>query len=106
LSSQSLVAAGVRPAQGVTDSAGRIYVRPHDIEVVANEPAVEGIVAVVRFIHAAGPQARLTLEQVQNREPVEVEISRTELGSLGIKINELVKLRLRQSHSFDDDYAI
>ena len=106
LSSQSLVAAGVRRAQGVTDSAGRIYVRPHDIEVVANEPAVEGIVAVVRFIHAAGPQARLTLEQVQNREPVEVEISRTELGSLGIRINELVKLRLRQSHSFDDDYAI
>jgi len=38
--------------------------------------------AVLRYIHAAGAQARLSLEQVQTREPVDVEISRTELANL------------------------
>jgi len=107
LRAQSLVAAGAQTTRTISpDAEGLVYVRPHDIEVVADEPGATGIVAVVRYIHAAGPQARLALEQVQNRELVDVEISRTELASLDLKINGLVRLRLRQSHSFDDDYAI
>jgi sulfate transport system ATP-binding protein len=107
LRAQSLVAAGEHTPGAVrADAEGLVYVRPHDIEVVADEPGASGIVAVVRYIHAAGSQARLALEQVQNREPVDVEISRTELATLDLKINDLVRLRLRQSHSFDDDYAI
>jgi sulfate transport system ATP-binding protein len=43
---------------------------------------------------------------VQTREPVEVEISRSELADLNLKTNDLVRLRLRQTHSFDEDYAI
>jgi sulfate transport system ATP-binding protein len=101
------VSAGAHGPRSITpDKEGLVYVRPHDIEVVADEPGASGIVAVVRFIHAAGSQARLALEQVQNREPVDVEISRTELATLDLRINDLVRLRLRQSHSFDDDYAI
>ncbi len=37
---------------------------------------------------------------------VEVEISRSELAELDLKVNDLVRLRLRQAHSFDEDYAI
>jgi hypothetical protein len=48
----------------------------------------------------------LTLEQVRSRETVEVEISRSELVSLGLKVGDLASLRLRQAHSFDEDYAI
>ncbi|HTO03194.1 MAG TPA: sulfate ABC transporter ATP-binding protein [Opitutus sp.] len=104
---QSLVTAGARGPRGIIpDKEGLLYVRPHDIEVVADEPAAIGIVAIVRHIHAAGSQARLSLEQVQNREPVDVEISRAELANLDLRINDLVRLRLRQSHSFDDDYTI
>jgi sulfate transport system ATP-binding protein len=107
LRAQSLVAAGDNtPRAAKADAEGLVYVRPHDIEVVADEPGANGIVAVVRYIHAAGSQARLALEQVQNREPVDVEISRTELATLDLRINDLVRLRLRQSHSFDDDYTI
>ena len=107
LRAQSFVTAGAHAPRGVNaDKEGLVYVRPHDIEVVADEPGANGIVAVVRFIHAAGSQARLALEQVQNREPVDVEISRTELATLDLRINDLVRLRLRQAHSFDDDYAI
>jgi len=87
-------------------SNGQVFVRPHDIEVVPHETDAPGIPAVLRYIHAAGPQARLTLEQVENREIVEAEISRAELVRLDLKLNNLVLLRLRQTRSFADDYAI
>jgi sulfate transport system ATP-binding protein len=107
LRAQSLAQAGAHNSGIATMEAdGHVYVRPHDIEVHPDEPGAAGVVAVLRYVHAAGPQARLMLEQVQNREPVEVEISRTELNSLGLKVNDLVRLRLRQGHSFDDDYTI
>ncbi|MGA2016522.1 MAG: TOBE-like domain-containing protein [Opitutaceae bacterium] len=91
-------------AQAVSD--GRIYVRPHDIELTPHDAGGPGLSAIVRHIHAAGPHARLLLEQVQTREPVEVEISRSELSGLGLSVNDLVRMRLRQAHSFEEDYAI
>ena len=91
---------------GGLQNNGLIYVRPHDIEVVPHEQGLPGIPAVLRYIHAAGPQARLTLEQVENRETVEAEISRSDLSRLELRVNSLVLLRLRQSRSFEEDYAI
>ena len=85
---------------------GHIYVRPQDIAVSVHTAASGGLSAVLRHIHAAGPQARLTLEQIQSRETIEVEISRAEFENLGLRVNDLVKLRLRQSHSFENAYTI
>ena len=99
----ALVGAG-RPPEAARD--GQIYVRPHDIELTSHEVDGEGLSAIVRHLHAAGPHARLLLEQVQTREQVEVEISRSELSNLNLKVNDLVRMRLRQAHSFDEDYAI
>jgi len=104
LRAQALANAGAHP--GALESDGRVYVRPHDIEVVPHVPGSAGMIAVLRYIHAAGPQARLTLEQVQTRETVEVEIARSELTQLALKTGDIVNLRLRQGHSFADDYAI
>jgi sulfate/thiosulfate transport system ATP-binding protein len=69
-------------------------------------PDEPGIPAVLRYIHTAGPQARLTLEQVRSREIVEAEISRAELEDLDLEVGDLVSLRLRQAHSFEEDYTI
>ncbi|HXQ80089.1 MAG TPA: TOBE-like domain-containing protein [Opitutaceae bacterium] len=85
---------------------GQIYVRPHDIELTPHDAGGSGLSAIVRHLHAAGPHARLLLEQVQTREQVEVEISRSELSDLNLRVNDLVRMRLRQAHSFDEDYAI
>jgi sulfate transport system ATP-binding protein len=93
-----------RPEEAAPE--GQIYVRPHDIEVTAHDAGGDGLSAIVRHIHAAGPHARLLLEQVQTREHVEVEISRSELAALELTVNDLVRFRLRQTHSFDEDYAI
>ncbi|HTB81231.1 MAG TPA: sulfate ABC transporter ATP-binding protein [Opitutaceae bacterium] len=105
---QSLALAGngiyFRPGSLV--AGGLVYVRPHDVEIVPHEPGADGIPAIVRHVHTAGPQARLTLEQVQTREPVDAEISRAELDQLGLQPNDLVLLRLRQTRSFRPDYAI
>jgi sulfate transport system ATP-binding protein len=95
---------GGRPDEANPD--GQIYVRPHDIELTPHDAGGEGLSAIVRHIHAAGPHARLLLEQVQTREQVEVEISRSELSNLNLKANDLVRFRMRQTHSFDEDYAI
>jgi sulfate transport system ATP-binding protein len=101
--------AGTQRGGGQADAVnpdGQIYVRPHDIEVTPHDSGGSGLSAIVRHIHAAGPHARLLLEQVQTRQQVEVEISRSELASLNLDVNDLVRFRLRQSHSFDEDYAI
>jgi sulfate transport system ATP-binding protein len=103
------LAAARRRAGAAGDEAspdGQIYVRPHDIELTAHDAGGDGLSAIVRHIHAAGPHARLLLEQVQSREHVEVEISRSELAELNLQANDLVRMRLRQTHSFDEDYAI
>jgi sulfate transport system ATP-binding protein len=107
LRAQGLAASGAHHAgQSILEADGQVYVRPHDIELVNHDPAAAGLTAVVRYVHAAGPMARVTLEQVRSRELVDAEISRAELGALDLKIGDLVNLRLRQARSFDDDYAI
>ncbi|MEI7551022.1 MAG: sulfate ABC transporter ATP-binding protein [Verrucomicrobiota bacterium] len=86
-----------RPGTLVAD--GLIYVRPHDIELAAYVPGAGGAAAVVRYLHLAGPQARLSVELVQTHENVEVEVSRTELAGLGLAVGDVVGLRLRQGHA-------
>jgi len=107
LRAQALADAGAHvPRTATVEANGQVYVRPHDIEVVRYEPGAPGIAAVLRYVHCAGPAAKLTLEQVQTRETVEVETSRVTLVNLDLKVGDLVNLRLRQGHSFDADYAI
>lgn len=107
LRADALVEAGAAvPDAAALEANGSVYVRPHDIEVVPHGPGVPGIVAVLRYVHAAGPQARLTLEQVATREVVEAEVSRVELARLDLRPNSLVCLRPRRVRSFEADYAI
>jgi sulfate transport system ATP-binding protein len=106
LRAPALVSAGPRLTKANAEGNGQIFVRPHDIQVGPHDSGPDGLSAILRYIHSAGSHARLTLEEVQTRETIEAEISRAELADLGLKVNDLVKLRLRQARSFDDDYAI
>ena len=107
LREQSLTDAGISwNRNSIMQADGSIYVRPHDVEVARHSPSAHGIPAVLRFVHAAGPQARLTLEQVRSREMVDVEVSRAELAALGLAVGDIVTLRLRQSAASGEDYAI
>jgi sulfate transport system ATP-binding protein len=107
LQAKVLARAGVHMAGTATlEAEGLIYVRPHDIAVVPHNPAVPGLTAVLRYVDAAGPQARLTLEQIETHDQVDVEISRSELTALGLKVGDLASLKLREARSFSEDYAI
>ena len=98
--------AAVSPGAPALVRDGHIYVRPHDIAITRYVPGAAGVIAEVRGIHAAGPQARLTLEHVPGREPIEVALARAELVGLDLKLHDRVSLRLRRAHAFSDDYAI
>ncbi len=107
LRAPALIAAGGHMGPGAEVAPDAVvYVRPHDIEVAPYTATGQGLPAVLRYIHSAGSQARLVLEQVQSHETVEVEVSRATVNDLGLKVNDLVLLRLRRVHSFEDDYAI
>jgi sulfate transport system ATP-binding protein len=107
LRAKVLADAGVLPAGAAAlQSDGLVYVRPHDVAISAHTPAAPGLTAVLRFVDAAGPQARLALEEIGTRAPIDVEISRSELEALHLKVGDLASLRLRQSRSFGEDYAI
>jgi len=82
-----------------------VYGRPHDIEVTAHEPGTTGVPAILRHVHTAGAQERLTFEVVATREQIDGEIGRSELADLGLRLNDLTLLRLRPAHSFQV-YAI
>jgi sulfate transport system ATP-binding protein len=99
-------AGGSTGSPAIVRANGHIYVRPHDIEVGRHINGAPGISAIIRYIHTAGPQARLSLEQIRSREPIEAEISRAVLEDLNLKIDDLVLLHLRQSRSFTEDYNI
>ncbi len=89
-----------------TDSSAKVaYVRPHELEVLRYRVGVDGEVASIRTIHAAGSVARLTCVRGSS-EFVDVEISRQRLDELALAIDDPVLLRVRRSRTFAEDYAI
>lgn len=105
LDGRTMTAAGTGGTQAWR-AGGKIYVRPHDIVLSAHDERATGMTAVVRAVHTAGPQARLTVEEVRTRGAIEVELSRAELRETGLQVGSLAKVRLRQARAFTDDYSI
>lgn len=105
LRAQALAESGAQIST-TQQEGGLVYVRPHDIELEPHSGARNGITAVIRHIHTAGPQARISVEQVRSRDTVEVEIARATLDALSLRVGDLVSLKLRAAHSFSEDYAI
>ena len=81
------------------------YVRPHELEILHYRVGLDGEVATVESIHAAGSVARVTTRRGPN-EFIDVEISRSRLDELAIKPDDSVLLRVRRSRLFAEDYAI
>ena len=81
------------------------YVRPHELEILHYRVGVEGEVAIVQSIHAAGSVARVTTRR-GSHEFVDVELSRARLDELALRPDDSVLLRVRRSRLFAEDYAI
>ena len=100
------------PWRGLCDDVGGpftdakiAFVRPHELEILHYRVGVEGEVATVHSIHAAGSVARVTTRRGAN-EFVDVELSRARLDELALHPDDSVLLRVRRSRLFAEDYAI
>ncbi|MDF3059681.1 MAG: sulfate transporter [Rariglobus sp.] len=81
------------------------YVRPHELEILHYRVGLEGEVATVESIHAAGAVARVTTRRGAS-EFVDVELSRARLDELALRPDDSVLLRVRRSRLFAEDYSI
>jgi len=87
------------------EQGGRVYVRPHLLEIereVGTDPAWR---VRVERIHAAGPTVKVEL-RTREGAPVHAELSQERHRVLGLAPGEEVYVRPREARVFRDDYAI
>lgn len=94
------LASGLRPAS--VTGRDRLYVRPHDIEIlpVNHSDQLNVIPARVLHLFSAGSAARVTLERQPTGEILEAEIARSELDNLELKVGQSVSIRFRHIRLF------
>jgi len=82
------------------------FVRPHEFEVTRELPENQrAVLAMVRRIHAAGPQVRLDLELSGSKNPVAVEISQPRHKELQLTEGEKVFVRPQAIRLFEASEA-
>jgi sulfate transport system ATP-binding protein len=88
------------------DAPAVAYVRPHEIELERKRNGDAVIEAIVRYIHAVGPTARLELERRDTGEVIEAELTRERCRELALQTGESVFVKPRDMRIFVDDYSI
>jgi sulfate transport system ATP-binding protein len=88
------------------DAPAVAYVRPHEIDIARHHNGEGVIEAVVRYVHAIGPVARLELERLDSGERIEAELTRERHRELGLQTGERVFVKPREMRIFVDDYSI
>jgi sulfate transport system ATP-binding protein len=86
----------------VRHEQARLYVRPHEIDVVKSSAlnGQSGIAAVITEIRRAGGTVRLGLQRLEDEAPVEAELTRDKYLEAGFKEGEKVYLRPTQLRAF------
>jgi sulfate transport system ATP-binding protein len=88
------------------DSAIIGFVRPHEFAITRELPEDQrALLARVARIHAAGPQARLDLLLPGSKNPVAVDISRSQYKELQLAEGDEVYVRPQAMRVFDDRKA-
>ncbi len=82
------------------------FVRPHDIEILRENGDGSAIAAKVTHIGFAGAAVNVELVRQDNHQNVDAELTTQAYRDLGLKIEDEVFIRLRNAHSFYEDYAI
>jgi sulfate transport system ATP-binding protein len=82
------------------------FVRPHDIEILRENPDGSAIAAKVTHIGFAGAAVNVELVRHDDQQSVDAELTNQAYRDLGLKQDDEVFIRLRNSHSFYEDYAI
>ena len=94
------LAASHSSANGVT------FVRPHDVEIRRENTDGSGIAAKISHIAFAGSSVNVELARIDDQAIVDAALSMHAYKDLGLKPDDKVFIRLRNTRSFDDDYVI
>jgi sulfate/thiosulfate transport system ATP-binding protein len=76
------------------------FIRPHDIEVLAERNGAPSIEVVVRHVNAAGGLARLEMQIKDTGETLDVEIPRSLHGELNLKQGDRAFVKIREARTF------
>jgi sulfate/thiosulfate transport system ATP-binding protein len=82
------------------------FVRPHDIEILRDNTDGSAIAAKVTHIGFAGAAVNVELLKLDDQQNVDAELTTQAYRDLQLKLDDQVFIRLRNSHSFYEDYAI
>ena len=89
------------PAPAAANGTGATaYVRPHEFDIERHVPGGEGIVARLSRVLMVGPTARLELERNEQAGVIEAHLPAGQFAALGLRIGEILNLRLRQARIF------
>jgi sulfate/thiosulfate transport system ATP-binding protein len=88
------------------DLNGGTFVRPHDIEIRRENPDGSGIAATIKHIAFAGSSVNVELARADGEEVVDAALPAQAYKDLRLKPDDKVFIRLRNTKSFDEDYAI
>jgi sulfate transport system ATP-binding protein len=82
------------------------FVRPHDIEILRDNADGSAIAAKVTHIGFAGAAVNVELLRLDDHQQVDAALTTQTYRDLALKLDEQVFIRLRNPHSFYEDYAI
>jgi sulfate transport system ATP-binding protein len=82
------------------------FVRPHDVEILRENPDGAAIAAKVTHIGFAGAAVNVELLKHDDHQQIDAELTNQAYRDLRLKQDDEVFIRLRNAHSFYEDYAI
>lgn len=83
----------------------RLFVRPHDLDILRESDGSPVAEATVKRIQSAGPHVKVELDLCTG-ETLLVEISHERYRAMQPKVGEQVLVSLRNAHVFTEDYVI
>jgi sulfate transport system ATP-binding protein len=89
----------VPPGSGNGGGAAIAYVRPHDVEIFSSS-VMAGLPAVVCYVSAAGPVAKVELSLDGEQRLIEAEVGRAEMHALDLSVGQPVYVRARKARVF------
>jgi sulfate/thiosulfate transport system ATP-binding protein len=91
--------------QGHAEGEAITFVRPHDIEISRQSDA-GAIAAKVTHIGFAGAAVNVELIRLDDQQSIDAELTTQAYRDLALKVEDQVFVRLRNAHSFAEDYSI
>ncbi|HTV31656.1 MAG TPA: sulfate ABC transporter ATP-binding protein [Methylocella sp.] len=84
---------------------GVTFVRPHDIEIRRENPDGSGIAAKISHITFAGSLVNIELARIDDQAIIDAVLPASAYKDLGLKTEDQVFIRLRNTRSFDEDHS-